>query len=189
MGDENITVKYQTVKRMLGIAESFSETPDSLINRLIDFFILHRADAAPAETSGIGEAVQRASLDPFSPPSLRHTKLMFAKLEGRDIPAPSWNGLVEEAIKIAWKRLGSFSALQKLAPANMVQGCKRDQGYRYLKDLNLSVQGQDANDAWRCIARLARAQDFRVEVGFIWRDSPAAARPGETGHMNVGGLR
>lgn len=102
--------------------------------------------------------------------------------------APSWNGLVEEAIRTAWKNLRSFPALQKRAPANMVQGCKQDQGYRYLKDLDLSIQGQDANDAWRCIARLARTQGFRIEVGFVWRDNPSAVHPGETGHMAIGGL-
>jgi hypothetical protein len=188
MPDEDITLNNQTVKRMLGVAESFKETPDSIINRLLDFFISHREGLSGAELSRAGNPDHGAALDPFAPPSLRHTKLIFAKLEGREIPAPSWNGLAEESIRIVWKKLGSFSALQKRAPANMVQGCKQNQGYRYLKDLDISIQGQDANDAWRCVARLARTQNFRIEVGFIWRDVSAAARPGETGHMAIGGL-
>jgi hypothetical protein len=44
-----------------------------------------------------------------------------------------------------------------------VKGKKEDEGYRYLADVNLSVQGQDANAAW------AKQLNCPFEVIFAWR--------------------
>jgi hypothetical protein len=69
----------------------------------------------------------------------------------------------------------------------MVNGLKTDQGYRYLADLGLSVQGLDSQDAWRCIAHVARALNIKVEIYFFWRDNPGAYLPGQSATLSVPG--
>ena len=182
--DKIISVRNQIFSRMQRVGESLVDTPDSVIERLLDFYEQHHGMAAPSHSE---IALEQAAWDPMSPPSLRHTKVMSAILAGREVTSPSWNRLVDEIARIGKKRLGSFSELKKQLPANIVEGIKQDQGYRYLSDVNLSVQGQDAQDAWRSVAQLAKTLNIRVEVYFLWRNNPAAAFPGEMGNLTIGG--
>ena len=69
----------------------------------------------------------------------------------------------------------------------MVAGMKTDQGYRYLSDIDVSVQGLDAQDAWRCVANLARTLGISVEIYFFWRDNPGAYLPGQSATLRVPG--
>jgi hypothetical protein len=50
-----------------------------------------------------------------------------------------------------------------------VKGKKEDEGYRYLADVNLSVQGQDANAAWKGASHMAKQLNCPFEVIFAWR--------------------
>jgi hypothetical protein len=184
--DKNITVKYHTVKRLLGVAESFDETADSVINRLLDFHALHQSQSLHSPASQDSAEVKSVVWSPFDPPRLRHTKVLAAAIGGREVSSPSWNRLADEAVRYAFKKLGSFAALKRVTPANIVEGVKQDQGYRYLSDINLSIQGQDAEDAWRCVAQLAKSQGFSVEVHFLWRNNPDAAHPGQIGNLTIG---
>ncbi len=92
---------------------------------------------------------------------------------------------MDATVRLAKQRLGSFAALKNAAGANMVEGKKIDQGYRFLSDINISVQGQDPQDAWRCIAQLATVLKIRVEVHFFWRRNPGAYLPGETANLTI----
>jgi hypothetical protein len=184
---KNIPVQDQTVKRLLRIAESFEETADSVINRLLDFHERHHNRSNSGPDSQDLAASQSVAWSPFDPPRLRHTKVLAAAIGGREVSSPSWNRLADEAVRHTQKKLGSFAALKKVTPANIIEGVKRDQGYRYLSDINLSIQGQDAEDAWRCVAQLAKSQGFSVEVHFLWRNNPDAAHPGQIGNLTIGG--
>jgi hypothetical protein len=42
-------------------------------------------------------------------------------------------------------RLGSIYKVRDLVPVNMVKQRKEDEGYRHLADIDVSVQGHDAN--------------------------------------------
>ncbi|QDI78112.1 hypothetical protein R2C4_15915 [Leisingera aquaemixtae] len=60
-----------------------------------------------------------------------------------------------------------------------------DQGYKFIPELGISVQGQSAPDAWREAARLAKKWNIEVWVDFVWRDNAKARHPGEHGLMRV----
>jgi hypothetical protein len=183
-GDKTISIKNQTFNRMQRVGEPLVDTPNSVIERLLDFYEQHQGGAPPSYPENTPE---QTAWDPVLPPSLRHTKVMSAILAGQEVTSPSWNRLVDEIARIGRRRLGSFSELKKQLPANIVEGIKQDQGYRYLSDVNLSVQGQDAQDAWRSVAQLAKTLNIGVEVYFLWRNNPAAAFPGEMGNLTIGG--
>ena len=57
------------------------------------------------------------------------------------------------------------------------------QGYRFIKEAGLSVQGQAANPAWKTIYHLVRTLGLSLDVVFIWEDKARAAFPGKTGRM------
>ena len=59
------------------------------------------------------------------------------------------------------------------------EGKKTDEGYSYLEDINLSIQGQDSNAACRGIVTMARYLKIRVELEFMWREKDGAAHPGK----------
>jgi hypothetical protein len=72
-----------------------------------------------------------------------------------------------------------------LIVVNHVSGQKEDNGYKYLKELGLSVQGQNSNNAWKAIAHLAKSTGIKVEAGFYWSNHPKAARPNESGRLSA----
>jgi hypothetical protein len=67
-----------------------------------------------------------------------------------------------------------------------VSGQKTDEGYHFLEDAGLSVQGQDANGAWRSVMFIVQNLKASVEVSFIWRNKEGAEHPGKTGSMRFG---
>ncbi len=62
----------------------------------------------------------------------------------------------------------------------MRQGRYEENGYVYLPEADLSIQGVDANLAWDHSLGLARALDIKIQLRFEWRHKEGAARPGET---------
>ena len=72
---------------------------------------------------------------------------------------------------------------------NAQEGVKADEGYTHYKDLDLSIQGQDANHAWQAAAALAKALRIPVKVWFQWRTKPDAKFPGKRSLLAIDPLR
>jgi hypothetical protein len=64
-------------------------------------------------------------------------------------------------------------------------GRKEDEGYRFMPEIGLSIQGQDANSAWRGARHIARQLGIPVETEFLWRHKEGAAFPGVTGRLSI----
>lgn len=60
-------------------------------------------------------------------------------------------------------------------------GKKEDNGYKYIDEVGVSIQGQDANNAWKTTYNVIQALKMPVEVIFAWQDNPKAATPGAIG--------
>lgn len=212
-----IPIRDQTVRRLKAIADPLDDTYDSVISRLLDsheraLFLLNPAlgsgDCAPTGQQGpstcpkIGddfrseaeppgqnlELVERV-FDPFAPPNLTHTKVTSASFGGRQLTPVSWNGLLDEAVREAKRRLGSYGELRRICHMNTVEGRKTNEGYHYIQDAGVSVQGQDANDAWQCTAYIARQIGVPVDVHFSWRLKEGAVYPGSNGRLQIAGAR
>ena len=74
---------------------------------------------------------------------------------------------------------------KELILGNCVTGRKDDEGYRYFKDLGLSIQGQDSNAAWRATHYVASRLGLPLRVTFVWQDNPKAAFPGVSGSFLI----
>jgi hypothetical protein len=86
----------------------------------------------------------------------------------------------------AAKQIGDFAKLWQVAAVNLVQVKKMDEGYHHREGADISVQGQDANAAWRSVLFIAQNLMCSVEVSFLWRNKEGAEHPGKTGSMRFG---
>ncbi len=93
---------------------------------------------------------------------------------------------MERAIKFAFHKLGDTDKVSELVLAKHTKGEKTDKGFRYLNSVDISVQGQDANNAWKTTANIIRTLGVPAEVTFAWYDNPKATKPGETGKFLFG---
>jgi len=179
-----VTIQQSTYERLQRHARPFEDTtPDPVINRALD--ALEQLSAPPA-ASGEPVPEPERSVDPNELPSLTHAKVLDASIAGEPIARPKWNLLVDEMLRRAAKRLWTIERLRQVFPVNMVRGCKVDDGYRYLADIDISVQGQDANKACLAAVTGARALGVSLDIGFMWRPKAGAKFPGERARLRVG---
>jgi hypothetical protein len=185
-----IPVGQSTFERLQRLARPFiDKAPEDVIVRALDE--LERATAPTAKESAPSGAVAGAErrIDLRSLPSLTHTKVLDAAIAGEVIARPNWNLLLDLMLRRAMKSAGSFEKLRPLCPVNMVKGRKEDEGYGHLADINVSVQGQDANGAARAIITAAQSLGIAVDIGFMWRHKDAAEYPGERARIQLGAAK
>jgi hypothetical protein len=181
-----VTVQPSTYERLEKHAKAFVDTPETVILRALD--ALEAAKGEDAPVNGRGPEPERR-IDPRALPNLTHTKVLDASIDGKAIAKPNWNLLLEEMVRRAMKRAGSLEKVRQLCPVNMMKGRKEDEGYSYLPDIDVSVQGQDANGACRAIVTAAQGLGVALEIGFMWRLKEAAAHPGEHARIVVANSR
>lgn len=179
-----IVIQARTFERLQRFAKPFEDTPDSVIGRALD--ALEWMTKAGNGNKGQSAEPERL-IDIRNVPKLTHTKVLEASIEGTPVPKANWNGLLDEMIRRAIKRSGNFDRLRRIFPVNMVQGRKEDEGYGYLPDIDVSVQGQDANGACRAIIMAAQSLGTSMDIIFIWRPKEGATYPGERGRIRLAG--
>jgi hypothetical protein len=171
-----------TFERLKAHAEPLVDTIDSVINRALDAL----EDKAGADPSGLGPNRLRL-FDPAVPPNLAHTTVKSIELCGAALRPNEtyWNTLLIATLREAKSRGAGTDELANLVLGNCRVGRKEDDGYRFYKDLGLSIQGQDSNAAWRATHHVARKQGLSLKVMFVWQDNPKAAFPGTPGMFVV----
>lgn len=177
-----ITIQDPTFARLQRHAKPFIDTPESVINRALDAL---EAAGVPSANRGGQVSETEHHIDPRQLPSLTHTKVLSATIDGKTIAKANWNLLLDEMLRLAMNRLGSIYKLRQLVPVNMVKGRKDDEGYGYLVDIDISVQGQDANAACRAIVTVAQGLGLALDLVFMWRLKEDAAHPGERARLSI----
>lgn len=119
-------------------------------------------------------------LEPDNHESLTHARLISAAIDGRALHRPKWNNLLDQLHVLGRQRLGSFDALRRVSGAHIRDGRYEENGFHYLADADISIQGVDANLAWDHSLGLARHLRLPIEAKFEWRNKPDAVRPGES---------
>ena len=161
------------------LAKPFVDTPESVIVFLAEEEIKRRETGPSRKELGLSVNDGSLRLDPDQHESLTHAKLLTASFDGKDLHRPKWNGLLDHVHVIARQRLGSFEALQRVSSAHIRPGRYEQDGFHYLADADLSIQGVDSNQAWSHALGLARHLRASIRVRFEWRHKDGAARPGE----------
>jgi hypothetical protein len=181
----SVELSPDTFKRLQAHAVPLVDTIETVIQRVLDAFEQDKT-AAPAD-AGDGQAIR--TFNPNSPPDLTHAKLLGVSFDGQKLGRgrDNWNGLLHHAVKAAKSKAKSDEDFAKLMVVNHVKGDKHDEGYRPVSDTGMSVQGQDANGAWRAACHIVQTLGCPLSVKFAWREKEGAAFPGLTGQMVVAG--
>ena len=177
----DIAIEQSTFERLQRHARPLLDTTDAVVNRALDALEHREGHSVPEDSPSVAEC----QIDAWNLPNLKHTKVLDASLDGNRVVKPNWNRILERILIRAMKQFSDFDELRRLCPVNMVRGRKEDEGYRYLAEIDVSVQGMSANDA--CGALVVAAQSLRVELGitFMWRPREGAAHPGKKARLNV----
>lgn len=194
-------------KRLQEIATPFSDTPATVIERLLDSHDAHENtthDLHESHESGFHDshehphelesAAQHAThepklepnilcLDADSPDDLRFTRVLRAHFGDEEISPPKWTQLIAVAHRLAMEGLG-FDTLNTITESNIVKGKLQDRGYRYLPEVEISLQGQSAFQSWQSALNLAKILSVSIEVLVEWHQKDEAAHPGEKGKLS-----
>ncbi|MBW8864949.1 MAG: hypothetical protein JF609_08515 [Verrucomicrobia bacterium] len=184
-----IEIPEPLLKRLQKHATPFVDTPVNVIERWADFYERHnrpetgfKSDSklsngklAPTE---IPNGVRQ--FDPKRPPSLLHSRVHG---EFGETPFSNWNDLVRTAHVHAFKKAGGFEELRKMTRAQIKKGAYSDEGYKFVPEIGVSIQGVDAGHAWEYSLRLAIYLKISVKAEIEWRHNEKAAYPGERGIM------
>jgi hypothetical protein len=177
MKNIEIAISEALDQRIKSHAKPLEDTYESVISRAFD---------ALEQASGVASDAAR----PFNPakaPSLTFTKPLSIVLNGEELDKSDlyWNNLMYAVVRQAALEGVTGEQLNRLMVVNSTVGEKNDHGYQYVPEAKISVQGQDANGAWKQIYALATAFDFSVNVVWAWNENDKAALPGQKGSFTI----
>lgn len=174
-----VMISDEVFARLQKLAIPIIDTPETVLSRILD------------EIEGVGCSLEptRKTYSAFVPPDLTHTKV--TKITCGETTTglnlrPTWNSLLLSIIRKAKEKAKDTAEFKESLPIPYVDGERTGGGFKHYPDIGLSLQGQDANAAWRMSCRLARRLNIPVRVEFTWRYKEGAAFPGENGELSVG---
>lgn len=181
----SVELSSQTFSRLQAHAIPLVDNIETVVTRLIDFYEAKDGTFVSDLDKGIAGKIRQ--FNPLSPPTLTHTKILAIEFCGRslDHAQTNWNGLLNAAVREAKYKMKSAAELKQIVTIPYIDGKKTDEGFRYLSDLGISIQGQDANGAWKAAFYIARKLDLSLSVTFVWREKEGAAFPGSTGQLST----
>src|SRR5262249_20188669 len=97
----------------------------------------------------------------------------------------TWNALLIEAVREAKPHAKTSENLKRLLIIPGCVGAKDDEGYKFIPDVGLSIQGQDANGAWKAAFHIAKQIGVTIKAEFLRRHKDGAAFPGETATLSA----
>jgi hypothetical protein len=172
----DIKIPEALYNRLQTIAVPFEDSTISVIEKLLNEYELHHL---PAKAKKESERI----LDPEKPGSLKHTSVIQAVVNDQLISMPNWNKVSHEIHRLALYQGVAKEKLIELSPFNVTVGESDKQGFCFLADIDLSIQGVGAEVAWKYALKLAKHLSLPIQVIFEWRDKPSAAFPKEKGKL------
>jgi hypothetical protein len=170
-----------------------ANTPNGGIETVIDLLatFYERQNGGPAAPpAGAAQAPvgpHPAEFNPSAPPDLTHTRVLSVELNGQQLPRElaKWNKILDRTVIEAKSKMATAEELKRLLVVNAVVGKKEDMGYHYLDKAGVSVQGQDANGAWRATFHIVKALGFRIDLVFAWANKEGVSNAGVTGRFLI----
>lgn len=159
-----------------------SETIDRIVREAMQQLGMERDDELDAPSADNNKEVMQFD----AAPGLSFTKPTAAIVDGLPLDNPRWSAILIAMISaVSGKGLKGEKLVRELSiPAKASQ--YEEEGYKFLPEFGISVQGQSAQDCWKEIDRLAGKWRIPVSVDFFWRQNPKAQHPGRTGRLVSG---
>ena len=118
------------------------------------------------------------------PPNLTHSQVQVLKVNGTELPT-SWSALLQEFLRLAHAGNFGLADIAACAGVPLQAGNVTNNGYSPVLGTDFSLQGQDADDAYKAACKLARWLGIGFYILFRWRDKQGAAYPGATGLLRM----
>lgn len=175
-----ISVSESLFSRLQQQATAFVDTPETVISRALDA-LEAKAPEAPLTSAGPRE------FNGASPPNLAFTTVKRVLLGGMTFPKGEtyWNPLMFACVREAAKQGLSPAEIASLMVVPHTVGKKEDNGYVFIQEAGVSVQGQASNGAWKQAHHIAAALKISLEVEFVWQNVDKAAHPNAMGIFKV----
>lgn len=179
-----------TSSRLQKIAVPLEDTYDSVIGRLLDLYESTHSTVprllAPGQPIRVLED-GTMEFSPANPPSLRFTTVHQAVVDNNQLPRGDtyWNSMMNLAIRLARSSGMDAEAIVAMLFVNAIVGRKDEDGYKYMPDLGISVQGQDSNAAFRQFYSICSLINIHFTVFFSWQMNEKAAFPGQRGYFEL----
>lgn len=159
-----------------------SETIDRIVREAMEELGMERDDEP--DTLAVHNKDEVMQFD--TAPGLSFTKPTAAMVNDRPLENPRWSAILIAMIgAVSGKGIKGEKLVRELSiPAKVSQ--YEEEGYKFLPDVGISVQGQSAQDCWKEIDRLSNKWRIPVSVDFFWRQNPKAQYPGKTGRLVSG---
>ena len=170
-------------ERLQKIAVPLVDTPASVITKLLDAFEGLGGATSPKPRTPEHSGVKEYGSGKIPP--LVHSKLMDARFNGTAPEKINWDSLVRFALTTGMAQCKTAKDLHRLSGANVVQGKKESDGYKFVPSHDFSYQGVSAVDSGKIVVRCAKGLGLSAFFEFEWRDKEAAYRPGERGIVRV----
>jgi len=180
-----------TNSRLQAIAIPLTDTHDSVIARLLDHWDNTKADqpkvVKPGDPIGTHDDGRTMIFDPATPPQLNFTTPSQAIINGKKLSKGEtyWNTMMNIMIREVYATGHNGQAIHDMLFINACVGKKEDNGYKFLEDVGISVQGQDSNAAFRQTYQLAALNAVGFEINFRWQDNEKAAYPNREAVMSL----
>ena len=172
---QNIELSDSTHSRLVELMDS-DDTTESVVIFLLDSFKANAGKDGGASLSSDAPDDGKLHFKGAEPTDLTHTKVMKAQIDDSELPNAKWNTILSHLAIKAFKN-GFVDSSE--AVSGIVNGKKTDSGYKFYPKANISIQGRDANEAWRMSVELAGRLNADVFVEFEWRNKKKAEHPGK----------
>ena len=181
----SIEISEETFKRLRQAAKS-DETSELVIKRLLDEKYKNILNQQPKVLTPASEDSIEIFKIGYLPQSVTFTKIFKVAINGGSVSkkALNWNALICELIKTLEIKHSIFEP-ERYLDINIAHGERNEKGYRFVPELNCSVQGVDANKALRFIMGLAQKHAISIDLLFRWRNNKGALYPSKFGRVLI----
>ncbi|MFT8948270.1 MAG: hypothetical protein ABF876_17390 [Acetobacter aceti] len=184
-----IDISDDTNARLQKIAKPLVDTYDTVIARLLESHenATSLGMNTPAPGTPLKDDGRTMLFDWTNPPALAHTTVTQVSLNGELFPKSEcyWNTIMVKVIQQTRKFGKSAAEILDLLFVNAKIGQETENGFKFLHDVGLSVQGQDSNAAFRQAFELANKMGFKLEVHFRWQPNEKALHPNRNGLFDL----
>jgi hypothetical protein len=171
-----IEIETADFDRLKALAEPFVDTPATVVRRLLDSY----SAGAKLEPKPV---LYRKKFSEVPP--LTFSKLLDGRIGSQSPDKFTWDAMLVLALTTGKRQLNDFESLRRVSGANLVDGRKEDDGYKYLPSQSFSYQGVSAEDAMRIVNRICKSLGLAWEIEFEWRDKEGAFLPGQRAKITM----
>ncbi|WP_422371120.1 T4SS efffector SepA family protein [Hoeflea sp.] len=156
-------------------AKPLEDTTVSVVDRLIsEFETLLKGN--PSTHSGV-------LINAIDAPSMKHTTVIDAKIDGVAASQNYWNNILEDTIRICVNKGADPSTVRKLLSANIKENSHSENGFRFIPEANFSFQGLEANRAFKNIVSLITSFHVPINITVKWPNRDDVTMPNATAQI------